>query len=390
MVTLCCWGNPHSRKPGLEYLSAETMALLEDVIRIAERAGSSREVTASMDTLSELCNFGPDGRALGDWYDAAYAEARREGEERGVAEKDIQVRAVHFINVAVRTLGHKIQDAFSQASNPGKLARKENAIRDLAAEILRHPNVYDKCNGLERPVDRLEKMKSIAAMINSDKTLHKAFRRELVDNGLTTTGDTERWRSVIQELSQDALSTLETLCDNRVLEPLNGNYIFRSEYDRAMARWLAKQAWTTADAARQLKSVVKDVKRSRSDPVDHYLLSLNAIFEDQSLNGDEHGVISLRDFEQSFLPHCDNDYDLLKSVADELERAWLYVEESRDALVEPMVQRLEQEFSTESGDAADARKRSYAVVGEVAAIIWRRRPASFAVRAFRKKARSLN
>ncbi|XOV90647.1 MAG: AAA family ATPase [Pseudomonadota bacterium] len=388
LVTLCCWGNPYSRKPGMEYLSAETMTLLQDVIRIAEDCGSSREVTRAMDTLSELCNFGPDGRALGDWYDAAYAEARREGDERGLAAEEIQVRAAHFISVAVRTLGHKIQDAFSQASNPGKIARKENAIRDLAYEILMHPNVYDKCRGLERPVDRDHEMQAVAAMINGDAEMQEAYRKALVDNGLTTKGDARRWGSVIRKLSDSADQVGEVLLFEKVLENLNDDFIFRSGSDRAMTEWLAGENWTNKAAATALKKIVAEVERSRSDPVDHYLLSLNAIYDEQSNDGKELGVMSLVEFEKCFLPYCSNDFDLLKSVADELERAWLYVEDSRDALIEPMAQRLEQEFAKTTGDNAKAEKLARKVIAEIAEQLLKRRVTSFAVRAFRKKARS--
>ena len=390
LVTLCCWGNPHSSKPGLEYLSGETLALLKDVIRVAEDAGSSHEVIKGMNTLSELCNFGPDGRALGDWYDAAYAEARQQGEERGVPELDVEVRAIHFIEVSVRTLGHKIQDAFSQASNPGKIARKENAIRDIAYEILMHPNVYDKCIGLERPVDRIKEVKSVARKINDNDSLYKQLRIVLVNNGLTTEGDAKRWKTVINKLSKDASSVRSVLESNKILEPLNNDHIFRSESDKALVAWLADQSWKNTKVSAGLKKVVNEVQRSRSDPVDSYLLSLSAIYDELSGNGRDEAVITLRQFEKSFMKYCENDYDLLKCIANELERAWLYVEESRGSLVEPMVQRLEQEFIKHSMTAAKARSFSLEIVNLIGDKIFERRAPSNALGEFRKKAASLS
>lgn len=389
LVTLCCWGNPNSRKPGLEYLSADTMALLKDVIRIAEVSGSSREVTRAMDTLSELCNFGPDGRALGDWYDAAYAEARREAYERGIPARDFQVGAINFVNVAVRTLGHKIQDAFSQASNPGKIARKENAIRDLAYEILMHPSTYNECRGLKRPVDQDNQMSAVAAMINDSETMPKDYRNALVENGLTSEGDARRWGNVIRRLSGDDGEAQEILSSQKILEPLNSDRIFRSEADRDLAVWLTGQIWRNKAAPRELKKVVKNVTRSRSDPIDHYLVSLNAIYDRRAGDVANPGVLSLPEFEKRFLPHCKNDYDLLKSIADELERAWLYVEENKDTLVEPMLHRLQQEYLKRGDDEDNARERSGRVIVEIADRLLERRRMSFAVRAFRKKALAL-
>ena len=116
-VTLCAWGLPHEGASGFDYLSPDTRALIGQIAR------TSSQLEGAMRSLNELCHFGPDGRALGDWIIAASVAAVNEAKAH--EDTTATARAEHFVDCAVTVLSHKLQDIFFQQ----RLARTTHDAR---------------------------------------------------------------------------------------------------------------------------------------------------------------------------------------------------------------------------------------------------------------------
>jgi hypothetical protein len=169
LVTLCLWGEPSERKPaasdpaepqnadgslvaewrtawnaglrafrrsapstetkpGHEYLTADTVDLLQ---RLADRNGA---LCRDMQTVGELCHYGPDGRAASDWLLTAIGLAVERRRLRDIAEHAGKLppsftRATLSVqdltDTAIECLGLKIYDRFSSTSQPDLLFKKE-------------------------------------------------------------------------------------------------------------------------------------------------------------------------------------------------------------------------------------------------------------------------
>lgn len=125
LVTLCLWGDVSMEedKPGLEYLTDDTKEMLRKVM------GADREISNAMRTISDLCHYGPDGRAVGDWLVSGVATAIAKESEKGVTEE-------HLLDTVVDTICHKIYDNFSPATRPDLTVRKEEAVAAIARQVL--------------------------------------------------------------------------------------------------------------------------------------------------------------------------------------------------------------------------------------------------------------
>jgi hypothetical protein len=141
LVTLCLWGDVRrfdagsegddqldSVSAGLEYLTESSRALVRACI---ER---DPQVEASLMQLSNLCRYGPDGRAIADWTTSAIAASVADA----ALYKHDQATAMseHYIATAVRTLSHKLFDSFSSATRPDQTRLKESIVDTVASRIL--------------------------------------------------------------------------------------------------------------------------------------------------------------------------------------------------------------------------------------------------------------
>ena len=129
LVTLCLWGDLSLKKTGSEYLTSETHELLHWAL------GADVEVKQAMKDVGELCQFGPDGRAVGDWTIASIGAALQEAETTGAREVIVEER--HFLDTVVESVAHKIYDNFSPASRPDLTLSKEDAIRRLTQRVFK-------------------------------------------------------------------------------------------------------------------------------------------------------------------------------------------------------------------------------------------------------------
>jgi MoxR-like ATPase len=133
LVTLCLWGEVGTQegkqKPGMEYLTDESQELLREVAR------RDRHVATAMKQVSEICHYGPDGRAVADWLVAATAVALQDSSRRG-ERGHARLLSKHLVSTVVESVGHKIYDNFSPATRPDLTAKKEHAVLTVTRQIL--------------------------------------------------------------------------------------------------------------------------------------------------------------------------------------------------------------------------------------------------------------
>lgn len=323
LVTLCCWGSMESKKPGLEYLSSETQRLINAA------SAKNRKLRNNLITLSQLCHFGPDGRALGDWYSAAWAEAKREAEELGF--ETCKVTAVHFVDVAIRTLGHKIQDAFSQAANPNKLAQKEQSLRQITYEILMHPETYNEL--IERELDNLDNKSPLAkfnSLFSTDLSYQQLskLRMAFITTGITDNEDFRRWQTAMESVENKNTNLLNTLISARIIEKHNDNYWFRSQGDKSFFKWLKREYRSNVDVWDELENKVTG---ARSEPFDLYLKGLSIFIEEK---------LTLIEFHKFAAKYTKGDPIQTRAIADELNTLWLYAEFQGSELIPEISERL--------------------------------------------------
>jgi|GEM_PF-6596513 len=129
LVTLCLWGDVRDvKKMGREYLTPEMRELLEWVME------SDPGARQAMQEIGELCQFGPDGRAVGDWAVAAAGAAMQQASG---SAGPVLVEERHFLQTVREAVAHKIYDNFSPASRPDLTLRKEEAIARLAQRVFK-------------------------------------------------------------------------------------------------------------------------------------------------------------------------------------------------------------------------------------------------------------
>ncbi len=239
-VTLCAWGDPRSERPGFDYLSDETKAVL---VGLAKR---SPTLAGAMNSLNELCHFGPDGRALGDWIKAASVAAVTEAQSLGIPTAT--ARARHFIQSAVTTLSHKLQDNFSSASRPDNTRRKEEALYVLADTLMR---------STDKKIDAL-----LIRKIDNDTQLEKIFegwiadftpetvRQRLRKAGLAEEDEINRWAEFLGPLGRMKdgyaieavrMAAREGLYASGLLEKTAQGERLSSKATRDVVKWLVAE-----------------------------------------------------------------------------------------------------------------------------------------------------
>ena len=260
-ATLCAWGDPRKGNPSFDYLSEEMRALLVNL------ADSSTPLKAAMRSLNELCNFGPDGRALGDWIVAASVAAANEA--RALGGSTAEPCARHFIACAVTVLAHKLQDNFSSATRPENTRRKEEALYVIAANLLSPPSEKD-----QEAIDRL-----VLRTVDRDETLSDALkdfpvklgpgevRAALISCGLTESGEVNRWIEVLGKLPGEmkvGTNCTGTLIESGILERDSNRIVFSSNAHYKTFKWLHGKLAESKDA--RIIAAIKDVAS-----ISHYL-----------------------------------------------------------------------------------------------------------------------
>jgi MoxR-like ATPase len=241
-VTLAAWGVPpnigEEEQPGFDYLSDETKALLRDLAKL------SGPLKRAMNRLNELCHFGPDGRALGDWMVAASVAAVNEARARNLGAAEAQ--AHHFVACTVTVLSHKLQDNFSSASRPDNTKKKEEALQTIATEImLSSDEKLDKLLG--RKIDNDEELETIAKALNLSLNT-TSIRDELIKAGVTAESELGRWQNfvisiqpvIFEEKSQSDLEkvTRTELISVGLLERDGDKFAFSSPSALKVLSWL--------------------------------------------------------------------------------------------------------------------------------------------------------
>ncbi|ASY61393.1 ATP-binding protein [Sinorhizobium sp. CCBAU 05631] len=256
-ATLCCWGNPATEKPSFEYLSEDMRRLLSGLAR------SDPALEAAMTTLSDLCHYGPDARALIDWIKAASVVARNEA--MALWQRSIQVQGRHFIDSAITVISHKVQDSFSSASQPGNTRRKEEAIHVIVRTLMHGSPEIDAL--LRRRLDDDELLLPAAKTIWTGGRAGQ-LRQEMIDHKVVEDAAVEQWCAFIQSLPDlatkpDIRSSIEKdLDDKRILEPLDSQTkAFSSKNHKEFTTWLAGQRFTAIPQAqrRALLAALKEV-----------------------------------------------------------------------------------------------------------------------------------
>lgn len=190
LVTLCLWGDLSLKKAGGEYLTPETHELLRWTLSV------DAEVRRAMQEVGELCQFGPDGRAVGDWAVAATGAALREAEISGSPLAQVEER--HFLDTVVESVAHKIYDNFSPASRPDLTLKKEAAIRRLTERIF-------KLGAFERRVAREVDDLRFWEREGAEDPIR--LREIFLSNRVTDVKEVRRWQSFSLELEQIARKT---------------------------------------------------------------------------------------------------------------------------------------------------------------------------------------
>lgn len=187
LVTLCLWGDLSLKKTGGEYLTEETHDLLRWVL------STDTEVRQAMREVGELCQFGPDGRAVGDWAVAATGAALRESEISGAPLTQVEER--HFLDTVIESVSHKIYDNFSPASRPDLTLKKEDAILRLTGRIF-------KLGAFERRVAR--EVDDLAFWQREGAENPNQLREIFLGNRVTDPKQVLRWRSFAIDLERIA------------------------------------------------------------------------------------------------------------------------------------------------------------------------------------------
>ncbi|HYV49702.1 MAG TPA: hypothetical protein VFA20_32820 [Myxococcaceae bacterium] len=147
-ATLCLWGDPDHGLRGAAFLTSGTCHLLRRAMRLSIR------VKQAMTDLSDLIQFGPDARAVGEWIGAAAAQAQQ--------DRSFEVKAAHLIKTAGAVLGHKLRESFNEGSHPEKVAQLQRCIQDIVSTVLTKP-VYEQLFVLpyQAAADRLKMGRSM-------------------------------------------------------------------------------------------------------------------------------------------------------------------------------------------------------------------------------------
>ena len=232
-----------------------------------------------MHSLNELCHFGPDGRALGDWIIAASVAAVNEAKAQ--RKSTATARAEHFVDCAVTVLSHKLQDNFSAASRPDNTRRKEEALYVISSAVIHSTDPrIDRL--LWRAVDDDVWLEEVASSLLPNYDAEKV-RATLLDAGIATASEVARWREFLGLLNQlpdhdtapptPEHSLRRALLEVGLLEEEDGSLTFSAPANRkVLSRISDAVAWPKPRGTfRKALSVICNRTPSHPEPVEHTL-----------------------------------------------------------------------------------------------------------------------
>lgn len=190
LVTLCLWGDTEQANMGQEYLTPETVALLARVMR------ADPLLRRHMRRISDLCRFGPDGRAARDWLLAATGVAREEAARLGRRKVVLEPR--HLVTTVIESVAHKIYDNFSPAAAPDKTALKEQAVQTVCQRILSHGR-FDEM--VYRQVDDRTLLGRAAASALAGEVDGRQLQRAFLGAQVTRNDEVAAWLDLLHTLA---------------------------------------------------------------------------------------------------------------------------------------------------------------------------------------------
>lgn len=323
-VTLAAWGIPPRENadavPGFDYLSGDSRSLLLSMAALTPR------LRQAMSTLNELCHFGPDGRALGDWMVAASVAAKNEAQARNLAFAQAEAR--HFVSCAITVLSHKLQDNFSSATRPDNTRRKEEALQVLVSEImLAESPALDAL--LRRNIDDLNNLSKIAEHMK-DGVEGVSVRATFLKYGVVKDSEVKQWEEFIGSISpstkgrqsQASISEMikSALLSTRLAEIHDEKLFLSSPIARNILAWLADTLKVTKqkqDALNDLISEAAHFSDTFADSLSGHLFVADGVLELE--NGDL--LASLELYELTGLPRHE-----MINLFNALDRVWLETE----------------------------------------------------------------
>lgn len=204
LVTLCLWGdvNSEKRQPGLEYLTRGTHELLIELMR------RDRQIGDAMRKLTDLCHYGPDGRAVADWMVSATAKAVQDA---SLARRNAKLKPEHLIDTVLDTICHKIYDKFSPATEPHKTQLKEQIVDKIARRILMRGSFDDLLSrNIDDPNFVWECIGRHLITLNDKKELNDrcaAVRKAFTKSRVTSNDELGAWIGVINEALESGPGT---------------------------------------------------------------------------------------------------------------------------------------------------------------------------------------
>lgn len=135
---LSLWGNPgvsvqsQSRvTKGVHYLLPKTRWELHELIGVAGSfTQEKRTLMHMLNELGDLAEYGPDARAIGDWFSLVLQNII-EKQKRNPQNAIIQLDAYHLRSECVPVLGKKIREIYNEASDPDKDNTKEKLLLEI-------------------------------------------------------------------------------------------------------------------------------------------------------------------------------------------------------------------------------------------------------------------
>jgi MoxR-like ATPase len=126
-VTLALWGEIGPEEGAYVYLTRDTHE------RLRELKDHAPDIRLHMRAIRELCTYGPDARAAGDWVAAALAQdALGRGDNKG--QVTLTVKALR--DQLVPCILHRLSDRHSDSDTGEALELKTRAIKAIANVIL--------------------------------------------------------------------------------------------------------------------------------------------------------------------------------------------------------------------------------------------------------------
>jgi AAA domain (dynein-related subfamily) len=215
---LCLWGDPGIQPrngarvtKGVHYLLPQTRLEIFEVAAKAGRSEKNRSLFDAWDDLGGVSEYGPDARAIGDWF-ALVIQNKIDAHDAKSSNDPIILSAADLRKECVAVLGKKIRETYNEASEPEKDGAKETLLLEIFDLIFSGPNtkailrlVYGNRKIL---IDEAE----VHGEINAENIAPGAAIRQHIE------ATDPRWRSRYIEATKEAISTITQVGDRETWE----------------------------------------------------------------------------------------------------------------------------------------------------------------------------